>query len=194
MLGAEPMPQRFPNLYDRDRWRRFGYPFLGLVVVGLAVGTIFGAQRNTVAEQDWLLASACGLGMTAALWLRQRFSYVQLQGERLLFRVLVASVRVELAEVRRTRAAKLVPALEGRARAPRSMGNADALVLRLRSPDTGRLRRVLGRRCVFDEEVVVPLDNPAVLSQEIEAALAPQRTTREAEAGRAAPHRRRRRK
>jgi hypothetical protein len=71
--------------------------------------------------------------------------------------------------------------------------DTEALLLRLRQPDDGRLRRILGRRCVFDDEVVLPLADPTALLHEIESATAPRG---EAASGprQAAPRRSRRRR
>ena len=173
------MPERFPNLYDLDRWRRYGYPLLGLAVVGLVAGTILEVRHSPTPANDWLVLAAAGLGLASSLWLRQRYSFVRLEGEQLLFRVLTVSVRVDLAEVRRARVGRLAPLLERRARPPRRLAGSEALVLRLRQGDGVRLRRLLSRRCVFDDEVVVPLGNAAQLHRQIEAALAPQRRAQE---------------
>ena len=175
MLGAEPMLDRFPNLYDRDRWRRYGFPMLGLGVVCVIVGAIYNGRQQAGAVNFWLVAAALGLGLSVSLWMRQRYSYLRLEGDQLFFRYLTVSARLDLSEVRRARVAKLVSALQRRGRTPRSLSGADALVLRLRSPDTGRLRRLLSRRCVFGDELVIPLRDAVVLQRQIEAALTPQR-------------------
>ena len=169
------MPERFPNLYDRDRWRRYGFPLIGLAVVGLVAGIIFEVRHSPAPASDWLVLAAAGLGLASSLWLRQRYSYVRLEGEQLLFRVLTVSVRLDLTEVRRARVGRLAPLLERHARPPRRLAGSEALDLHLRQGDSGRLRRLLSRRCVFDDEVVVPLGNAAQLHRQIEAALAPQR-------------------
>ena len=108
MLGAEPMLDRFPNLYDRNRWRRVGYPLLGLGIACVIVGAIFDGQKDTGAANVWLVAAALGLGLSVSLWMRQRYSYLRLEGDQLFFRYLTVSVRLDLAEVRRARVAKLV--------------------------------------------------------------------------------------
>ena len=194
MLGAEPMLDRFPNLYDRDRWRRLGYPMLGLGLVCVIVGAIFDGQKDTGAANVWLVAAALGLGLSVSLWMRQRYSYLRLEGDQLFFRYLTVSARLDLTEVRRARVAKLVAALQRRGRTPRSLSGADALVLRLRSPDTGRLRRLLSRRCVFGDELVIPLRDAVLLQRQIEAALAPQRRGPGDEDRPPAPRRRNRRR
>jgi hypothetical protein len=193
MLGAEPMPERFPNLYDRDRWRRYGFPMLGLSVVGVVLGAVFEGRKDTGTANAWLLLAAAGLGLAVSQWMRQRYSYVRLDGDQLVFRFLTVSARLDLVEVRRARVAKLVATLQRRAKTRRSLSDADALVLRLRHPDAGRLRRVLTRRCVFGDELVIPLGNAAVLQRRIEAVLSPQRQVRDDET-RTTPSRRRSRR
>ncbi len=193
MLGATSMPEHFPNLYDRDRWRRWGYPLLAVGLVALVTGAVFEGQKAADAANVWLLVAAAGLGLSISLWMRKRYSFVRLDEGELFFRYLTVSARVDLAEIRRARVAKLPAALQRRARTPSRMSDVDALVLRLRHPDTGRLRRLLTRRCVFGDELVIPLGNAAVLQREIESALSPHRQARGDE-GRPASSRRRSRR
>ncbi|MGD1034517.1 MAG: hypothetical protein ABR977_08800 [Candidatus Dormibacteria bacterium] len=188
------MLDRFPNLYDRDRWRRYGYPMLALGVVCVVIGAIYNGRKDAGAVNFWLVAAALGFGLSVSLWMRQRYSYLRLEGDQLFFRYLTVSARVDLTEVRRARVAKLVAALQRRGRAPRSLSGADALVLRLRSPDSGRLRRLLSRRCVFGDELVIPLRDAVLLQRQIEAALAPQRRGSGDEDRPPAPRRRNRRR
>ena len=65
--------------------------------------------------------------------------------------------------------------IRDRARTPKGLAGVDALVLQLRRPDTARLRRMLTRRCVFDDELVIPLAGAAVLQRQIEAVVSPHR-------------------
>ena len=144
MLGATSMPDHFPNLYDRHRWRRWGYPLLAAGIVALVVGAIFQGQKNTGAANIWLVVAAAGLGLSISLWMREHYSFVRLDETQLFFRYLTTTARLDLVDIRRVRVAKLASALQGRARPPRGMADTEALVLRLRSADTGRLlRRVL---------------------------------------------------
>jgi hypothetical protein len=194
MLGAEPMPERFPNLYDRDRWRRYGYPLLAMGVVGVVGGAVFESRNDTATANGWLLLAAIGLGLSMSIWMRQRYSYARLDGDQLFFRYLTVTVRIDLDEIRRARVAKLVAALQRRVKTRRSLADADALVLRLRHPDEGRLRRVLTRRCVFGDELVLPLGNAATLQRQLEAALNPHRSVRGDDTHPAPPRRRNRRR
>lgn len=192
------MARRYPNLYDRDRWRRYGFALTVVAIIALAVGVALVAVQGKQPAGNWLLLGALALGLATSFWLRQRFSYVRLDGQQLFLRVLLVTQRIDLAEVRRARVARLGAALERRpggrpVRTPRRWRDADALVLRLRHPDDGRLRRMLGRRCVFEDEVVVPLGDAALLQREIEVAMAPLRATAES-APRAQSRRRGRRR
>jgi hypothetical protein len=175
---AGKMGQRYPNLYDADRWRRYGWALVVFAVAALGFGLWVSATAGSAraAASDWFLVGAAALGLAIVLWLRQRFSYLQLQGDELLCRVLLVTQRIGLNEVRRARVGPIGEALERRGggrsvRPPRRWRNVDALVLRLRHPDDGRLRRLLSRRCVFEDEVVIPVRNPAGLQREIEAVL-----------------------
>ena len=169
------MQEHFANLYDRDRWRRYGYSLTGVGVVCVVIGAVFDSRMASGTANVWLLFAALTLGLAISLWMRQRFSFARFDGNQLLFRYLTVSVRIDLIEVRRARVGKLAAAVRGRARTPKSLADVDALILQLRNPDTTRLRRLLTRRCVFEDEVVIPLAGAAVLQRQIEAALSPHR-------------------
>jgi len=169
------MHQRFNNLYDRDRWRRYGYSLTIVGVLCVVLAAIFESRKEEGVGQVWLISSALTLGLAISLWMRQRYSYARFDRGQLVFRYLTVTVRIDLVEIRRSRIVKLAAAVQGRVRTPKSLAGADALVLQLRHPDTARLRRMLTRRCVFDEELVIPLAGAAVLQGQIEAALPPQR-------------------
>jgi hypothetical protein len=194
------MSTRYQNLYVLDTWRRYGNWLLVLALGGLAVTLILTVQKKSNAATPWLISAAVCLGFSSSMWLRQHFSYVQLQGDRLVIRVYMSRCRVDLTDIRRVRVGRLLGAMDkadrrrymprGRAR---RWQDTEALLLRLRQPDDGRLRRILGRRCVFDDEVVLPLADATALLHEIEAATAPRG---EAASGprQAAPRRSRRRR
>ncbi len=176
------MSRRYKNLYVLDTWRRYGNWLIVLALVGLTITLIYTLNKKADAGTPWLIVSAVCLGFSSSMWLRQRFSYVQLQGDRLLIRVYASSCRVELADIRRVRVGRLLGAMDkpdrrrylprGRA-AERRWHDREALLFRLRDPDNGRLRRVLGRRCVFDDEVVLPLADAGSLLREIETVISP---------------------
>jgi hypothetical protein len=172
------MARRYPNLYDLDRWRRFGF---GVLVVGLlSLGgalLAFALSGSGPLASDLLLLAAAGIGLAISFWMRQRWSYAQVDGHHLVVRVLMMRARIDIEQLRRARVARLGAAVDrwqGRgspARVPRRFQDRDALVLRLRDPDDGKLRRLLSRRCVFEDEVAVPFADAALLQREIEAAL-----------------------
>jgi hypothetical protein len=181
------MHRRYQNLYALHTWRRYGNWLLVLALGILVVALVSELQKkNSGASTPWMLAAAVCLGLATSMWLRQRFSYVELQGDRLLFRVglYVPRSGVALADIRRARVGRLLGAMdrpERRRYRPRGpverWQDTEVLLLRLRQPDDGRLRRMLGRRCVFDDEVVLPLGDAAGLLKEIEAAMTPSRET-----------------
>jgi hypothetical protein len=175
MLGAESMHEHFTNLYDRDRWRRYGYSLLAVGVVCLVVGAVFDSRKDQATANVWLLFAAATLGLAISLWMRQRYSYARLDEGQLFFRYLTVTVRIDLVEVRRARLGKLAAAVHGRARTPARLADVDVLILDLRHPDTTRLRRLLTRRCVFEDELVIPLVDAAILQRDLELALSPRR-------------------
>jgi hypothetical protein len=194
------MSTRYQNLYVLDTWRRYGNLLLVVALGGFAATLILTLQKKSDNATPWLIAAAVSLGFASSMWLRQRYSYAQLQGDRLLIRVYATRCRVDLADIRRARVGRLLGAMDKPDRrrylprgAARRWQDTEALLLRLRQPDDGRLRRMLGRRCVFDDEVVLPLANATALLREIEAALTPPRDTA-AGPRPAAPRRSRRRR
>ena len=169
------MGQRYPNLYELDRWRRYGYLLLVIGLIAVGVGGVISARSSGQAGAgDWLLVGALGIGLGLTFWLRQRSAYVQVEERQLILHVLMASQRLDLAEVRRARAARLGAVLErsGGRRAPRRLQDADAIVIRLRHPDASRFARLLSRRCILGDEVVIPTRNAVGLQREIESAIA----------------------
>jgi hypothetical protein len=145
------------------------------------VGAVFDSRKDAGAANVWLLFAAMTLGLAISLWMRQRYSYARLDGGQLFFRYLTVTVRIDLVEVRRVRVGKLAAAVRGRARTPSRLADVDALILDLRHPDTTRLRRLLTRRCVFEDELVIPLVGAAILQRELEATLSPRRHAEGAE-------------
>jgi len=176
------MSRRYKNLYVLDTWRRYGNWLVVLALAGLTITLIYTLNKKADSGTPWLICSAVCLGFSSSMWLRQRFSYVQLQGDLLLIRVYATSCRIDLADIRRVRVGRLLGALDkpdrrrylprGRA-AVRRWQEREALLFRLRQPDDGRLRRVLGRRCVFEDEVVVPLLDAGGLLRDIETVTSP---------------------
>jgi len=113
------MHQRFNNLYDRDRWRRYGYSLTIVGVLCVVLAAIFESRKEEGVGQVWLISSALTLGLAISLWMRQRYSYARFDRGQLVFRYLTVTVRIDLVEVRRARIAKLAPAVHGRARCRR---------------------------------------------------------------------------
>ena len=90
------MQQRFMNLYDRDRWRRYGYSLTAVGVLCVVLAAIFESRKDVAAGQVWLISSALTLGLAVSLWMRQRFSYVRFDGGKLVFRYPVSYTHLDV--------------------------------------------------------------------------------------------------
>lgn len=176
-----PMAQRHPILYELDRWRRYRWWLLWgatiATLTGIFVSIRFPQQLQTA--NTWLLVAACCWAFASSLWVRQRFSYVALDGDRLQVRMLGGRTTLEASAIRRVRVIRTAAAFERperrrfRPRPDRRWSQTETLVIRLKQAPPDRLRRLLGRRCVFDDEIVLPVDDAAGLGHELERLVAP---------------------
>jgi hypothetical protein len=189
------MPHRHPILYDVQRWRRnrlwLLLPGAACVLVVVLIDALRPAEQQTAAI--WTVVGSLLLALAAVYWLRQRYSYLRVDGDDLRVRSLPLGARVPLRDVRAVRTAPMRAAYSTPARQrllPRvsvfkpgtEWLDVEAVMVRLdREVDTASLVRALHRRCLVGNELVVPVDDPAGLRAEIEAAspaLAPQRAAR----------------
>lgn len=189
------MGPRHRILYDVERWRRYRvlmlFPALALLVV-IALDVHGGRSPNASLTP---VAAAFLLSLLLSSWLRQRFSYLRIEGEELVIHTLAAKARVPLSSVRRARVMRLGGAFERperkrhMPRPARRWQDKDAITLRIGGGvDMRRLRRLIGPRCVMDDELVVPLADSRALLSELGGA------TRERAAAVAAPTARRRKR
>jgi hypothetical protein len=166
---------RHANLYDLRRWRKNRTLLLatgtGFLVITVA-GTVLRPQQSI--GQLYGLVGSMAYAIAAALWVRQRWSYLMVDGDQLVVRAVSVRQRVALSEVGRVRVSTLRAIfnspqrrrLIGR-RAPLDTG---AVVVRIDDATMLlRLRRILGRRCIVERDLVVPVENPEGLAGEIEA-------------------------
>jgi len=171
---------RHANLYDVERWRRnrtiLLLPATVFGLVTLFTSTLRGAAGS--GTQFYSLVSAFLYAGAAALWTRRRLSYLGVEGDQLLVRVMFNRVRIPLTEVRQVRVAKLRSKFgkpERRRVLPRPKDRwleREALIVRLEAEPRAliKLTRLLGARCLDGRDLVVPVANPRDLAAEIEAA------------------------
>jgi len=189
------MGPRHRILYDVERWRRYRVllllPALALLVV-IALDSRSG-HAGTGSLSGY--AAAFLLSLLLSSWLRQRFGYLRVEGEDLVIHTLAARARVPLSTVRRPRVVRLGGAFERperRRMMPRPASrwrDQEALSLRLGGDvDLRRLRRLIGPKCVMDDELVVPVPDSRALLIEVSRASRAQATAA------TAPVRRRKRK
>lgn len=178
------MPHRHQILYDVQRWRRnrlwLLLPSAACAVVVVLIDVLRPADQQTAAV--WTVVGSFFLALALVYWLRQRFSYLRVERANLHVAAFPLGTRLALSGVRGVRTAPMRSAYSTPARQRllprRSMfpGGADwldveAVMVRLdRDVDTAPLVRTLHRRCVLGVELVVPVDDPAGLRAEIEAA------------------------
>lgn len=171
---------RHANLYDLQRWRKNRTLLLGTGTLFLVI--TFGAAVLRPSANTGPLYSIVGsmaYAIAAALWVRQRYSYLGVDGDQLLVRAVSVRQRVPLQSIRRVRVAPLRTVFTtpqrrrvlSRALRRGEWLDREALVVRIEdAPLLVRLRRILGRRCVIERDLVVPVDDPHGLAGEIEAA------------------------
>jgi hypothetical protein len=149
-------------------------------------------------SQSTTLISFIGAGLYGLafnFWLRQRFSTLAVEGPHLVVRRTGTTMRIALHEVKRAKVARIGSIAnkpERRKLLPRPVTRwleEEALTVRLEiAPDQLiKLRRLLGRQYLFENDLVVPVVDPRGLLAEIEEAMP------RPEPGPGAPRRRRRR-
>jgi hypothetical protein len=141
---------------------------------------------------------AVGLfAVASSLWTRQRFTYLARDGDHLLIRTMAASRRLGAADIDRARVIRL-SAVFGRPERQRLLPRPterwlvkEAISIRLSDEvDVRSLRRVVGPRCIVDDLLVVPLDDPEALFADLVQHVCPPRPVVTS----AGPRRRRRRR
>ena len=193
------MGARHPILYELSRWQRYRTLLLFSATVSIMTALFLTFLKpGSAATAGQFLVIATGLySLATSLWLRQRFSYASFDGEAITVRMMFLRERLPLAEVRRLKVMRLLGAFdrpERRRYQPRPRHrwtDADAVVVRVAEERALRVRRVLGRRSVFDDEVILPVADAAALGADVQAAL---RRLHPAGAGAAQRSRKRRRR
>jgi hypothetical protein len=174
--------RRHAILYDVDRWRRFRLPLL-LFATACLLATLLqpllqhGKSAGGTAPLSFLGAAFYGFAFN--FWLRQRYSTLAVEGGDLVIRRTGMSQRIPLAEVRRARVARVSATAnkpERRRVLPRPVArwlDTEALTLRLDTPaeQLVKLRRLLGRQFLFENDLVVPVVDAEGLLREIEEAM-----------------------
>ncbi|HEY6378360.1 MAG TPA: hypothetical protein VI316_04180 [Candidatus Dormibacteraeota bacterium] len=182
---------RHAVLYDLQRWRRNRLLLIGPAALCYGVGLLLLTTRpQDGAGTTWLLFGSILLAAAVALWARQHFTHLSVRGQDLQVRAGLVSKLIPLREVRRVRVATLGSVLTtpqrrrglpGGARSRAAWLATEAVVIRLGDGiDMGRLRRVAGRRCVLEHDLVVPVVDAAGLAAEMDGARpAPATATRD---------------
>jgi hypothetical protein len=192
------MGARHPILYELRRWQRFRMLLLFSATIAILTSLFITLWRPAAAgAAGEFLVIATGLySLAMSFWLRQRFSYASFDGERITVRMMFLRERLPVEDVRRLKVMRLLGAFEKPERRryqprPRHRWiDDDALVVRVAEERAQRVRRVLGRRAVFDDEVILPVADAAGLGADVQAALRPSPSP--AHAGRRQRKRRRR--
>jgi hypothetical protein len=177
--------RRHAILYDIERWRRYRWPLFILATVFLFATLLAPAFTHgksggvTTATAPLSFAGAALYGFAFNFWLRQRYSSLAVDGEDLVVRRTGMSQRIPLTDVKRARVARIAATAnkpERRRILPRPAERwleTEALTLRLDVPaeQLVRLRRLLGRYYVFENDLVVPVTDPDGLLRDIEEAM-----------------------
>jgi hypothetical protein len=172
--------RRHAILYDIDRWRRYRLPLFLIATAFLLATLLAPALNHGKAGGAWSaplsFAGAALYGFLLNFWLRQRFSSLAVEGENLAVRRTGMNMRIPLTDVKRARVARISATAnkpERRRILPRPAAKwleTEALTLRLdiAAEDLVKLRRLLGRYYVFENDLVVPVTDPEGLLREIE--------------------------
>jgi hypothetical protein len=170
------MPSRHAILYDVVRWRGNRLLLLLFATVFLLTSVFTLLLRRSSGVGLYPVMSLFLYGLAVSLWLRQRFTYLSVEGDELVVHIMGRRQRLALDRVRRARVVRLGAVfdrpdrrrlLPGRGR--RWM-DEPAVVLRLGGEvdELDALRRGLGRKFVIDDSVVVPVVDAEGLLAEIE--------------------------
>jgi hypothetical protein len=167
---------RHANLYDLRRWRKNRTLLLATGTVFLVITVAAALLRpNQNVGPLYSVVGSMAFAIAAALWVRQRWSYLGVDGDQLLVRAVSVRQRVPLSEIGRVRVSTLRAIFNSPQRrrliGRRAPLDTSAVVVRIDDATTLlRLRRILGRRCVVERDLVVPVEDPEGLAGEIEAA------------------------
>lgn len=173
------MGERHPILYELNRWQRYRTLLLlsATVCVMTALFLTFLKPNSTAASSQFLVFAAAFYALAASFWLRQRFSYVTFDGEALRLRLMALRQELPIEDVRRVKVSRVLAAYDRPDRRrwlprPRDRWHeAEALVLRVTDARAQAFRRVLGRRGVFDDELIIPIAGASTVGAAMEAAL-----------------------
>ena len=175
MLATLAKAARHPILYDVERWRRYRTWLLLPAMVFALTSVLITVLRPTSGSAfGYAVVSAALLAIASSLWTRQRFTHLAREGDSLVIRSMAANRRLVAADIDRARVVRLSAVFnrpERRRLLPRPTDRwlaTDAIVIKLHDGvDLRALRRVLGRRCVIDDLMVVPVVDPRGLLAEL---------------------------
>jgi hypothetical protein len=173
------MQTRHFNLYDVERWRGWRTWLLFPATVCLLVTVLTPLLRSGQGSNTSLfsLMGAFLYALAASFWTRQRFSWIAVEDDNLVVRLLLTRYRVPLADVRNARVVRLgsrfsrPDRIRLLPRPARRWLDREAVLLRLESEATvlNRLRRMLGPRSVDGKDLIVPVTDPQGLVDAITA-------------------------
>lgn len=178
-----PKAARHHILYDVERWRRYR-TWLLLPATVFAMTSLFLTilKPTSGGAFGYALVSAVLYAVASSLWTRQRFTYLSREDDRLVVRTMASTRELRGRDIERARVVRLSAVFhrsDRRHLLPRPVDrwlSTDALVVRLQdSADQRGLRRLLGARCLVDDQLVVPVEDPGGLLAEVQEHVAPPR-------------------
>lgn len=165
---------RHPILYDLVRWRRYRL-WLAVLAVGCYAAAI---ALNQVQPQGalWNAVSLAGtlcISALVALWLRSRFSYLRVDGDSLIIRLMLVRLTLRADAVHSVQVTPM-GRFAGRRRMTRSLqrwADVPAFIIRTReaSGAAARLARSAGRRFVWNNDLVFPVQAAPALAERVRA-------------------------
>jgi hypothetical protein len=170
-----PKAARHPILYDVERWRRYRtWLLLPATVFALTAVFLTVLKPTSGGAVGYAVVAACLYAVASSLWTRQRFTYMAREEDTLVIHAMATTRRLGGDDIDRARLIRLSAVFnrpERRQLLPRPTEHwlaKDAISVRLRAGvDQQALRRTVGRRCVIDDVLVVPVVDAAGLVADV---------------------------
>jgi hypothetical protein len=178
--SPQPASARQPILYADQLWRqqRFFAGFLVLVGIAMTVLLIYQNKLTQTTNLIWAAYIPSGLLLGGAFLFYKWRSYIEPRDEGVRVSALRSSVLIDYDSIRSVKVQPLKLAFQDNRKrmvAPmmKPLLEKPALFLRLRNDDSEMavIKKVLGRRLVYDDMIALPLKDADAVSWEISSRL-----------------------
>ena len=163
---------RHPILYDLVRWRRYRL-WLAVLALGCYAAAVVlnQTQPQGVLWNAVSLAGTLSVSALVALWLRSRFSYLRVDGDSLIIRLMLVRLRLRADAIHSVQVTPM-GRFAGRRRMTRSLqrwAEVPAFIIRTReaSGASARLARSAGARFAWNHDLVFPVQAAPTLAESV---------------------------